>query len=172
MPARVRQVLARVGPGGSRRDLQQPTAGRPRDALHAHRGQDHFALVFGVVGHRARSPRRSRRRTELDRSGCRRSPAPTQPAHSLRDAPDCAVAVLAKSRQISRQFVAYIDTRRVLEVMSGHGTGTNDALASMFAGKIPQACQDDVARMTAVLPRTRTRLSPARRARLRHGTDV
>ena len=107
-----------------------------------------MTLVFGVVGHQlvaALVPPDSLDRTLPAIIGT------DAPAHSLRDAP-IVPSLLAKHRYLP-QFVAYIDTRRVLEVLSGHGTGTNDALASMFAGKIPQACQDDVARMTAVLPR-------------------
>jgi hypothetical protein len=73
------------------------------------------------------------------------------PAHSLRDAkliPD----LIAKHRYLPT-MIAYADMPRLLEAVSGHGKGEADKLATMFEGKIPAGCQDDLSRMAAVFPR-------------------
>ena len=117
----MRQVIARlIQAVGS--DLQPRSVGR---AMLYTLTEGKMTMVFGVVGHQlvaALVPPDSLDRTLPAIIGS------DAPAHSLRDAP-IVPSLLAKHRYLP-QFLAYIDTRRVLDVLSGHGTGTNDALAS------------------------------------------
>ena len=141
---RVRQLIGRlIQAAGS--ELQPRSVGR---AMLYTLAAGKMTIVFGVVGHQlvgAFVPTDSLDRTLPAIIGT------DLPAHSLRDAP-LVPELLARHRFVP-QLLAYADTRRVVDILSGHGKGTNDALASSFANLIPQACQDDAARMTAALPR-------------------
>lgn len=143
-PARVREVLARVVKAGDPA-LEPQAVGRAQMYVLK---DDKAAYVFGVVDKQlvgAVVPIEV-----LDRA------MPliigTQlPAHSMRDA-KVLPALLGKHRYLT-SMIAFLDSLRVLDAVTGHGKGENDQLSSMFEGKVTPVCRDDVERIASVMPR-------------------
>ena len=143
-PVRLREVLARIVKAGDP-DLQPQTIGQATVYVLK---DGKAAYVFGIVDHElvgSVMPAETVDRAMPLILGTQ------PPAHSLRDAkliPD----LLAKHRYLPT-MLAYADMPRLLEAVTGHGKGAGDKLTTMFEGKIPATCQDDLARMASAFPR-------------------
>lgn len=143
-PVRVRELLARVVKAGDP-DLQPRSVGR---AMLYELREKGLAVVFGVVDNQLIAS--ALPAAQLDRA----LPAiigTEPPARSMRDS-TVLPTLLAKHRFVPATF-GFADTRRVFEVLSGHGKGQFDQLASMLDGKMTPACQDDLGRIAATFPR-------------------
>jgi hypothetical protein len=141
---RVREVLSRIVKAGDP-DLQPQVVGRAQMYVLK---ENKIAVVFGVVDRElvgAVFPIEV-----LDRALPELISA-DPPAHSMRDS-KVLPALLAK-HQFLPNMVAFADTMRVVDVLSGHGKGQLDQLSSLFEGKITPLCQDDLARVASVVPR-------------------
>jgi hypothetical protein len=143
-PVRVRELLARVVKAGDP-DLQPTAVGR---AMLYELREKGIAVVFGVVDRELVAS--ALPAAQLDRA----LPAiigTELPARSLRDA-TVLPELLAKHHFVAGT-VGFADTHRVFEALSGHGKGQYDQLATLFDGRIPAACQDDLGRIAAAFPR-------------------
>jgi hypothetical protein len=143
-PARVREVLGRVIHAVDP-ELQPQTVG-PAQLYKVKSGG--LAAVFGTVDREVVAALLPTE--ELDRV----MPAlvgTERPAHSLRDA-KLLPELLAKHRFLP-QVIAFADTLRVIEAVSGRGKGQFDDLEARLRGKLPNACQADLVRIGTVLQR-------------------
>jgi hypothetical protein len=143
-PVRVRQVLERIVHAGDP-DLQPQSVGR---AMVYVLKDARMSTVFGIVDKEliaAVAPT-----DRLDRA----LPAiiGTQPpAHSLRDA-KVLPALLERHRYLPT-MIAFLDSGRVFDALTGHGKGEYDQLESMLDGKLSAVCADDLHQVASVIPR-------------------
>lgn len=143
-PARVREVLARVVKAGDPSLEPKAYGSAQMYVLEA----DKAAWVFGVVDKElvaAVVPAETLERAMPLITGAQK------PAHSLRDA-KVLPALLAKHHYLP-SMVAYMDSLRMVDVITGRGKGENDQLAALFAGKMTSACEADLGRIASVIPR-------------------
>ena len=141
---RVRELLARIVKAGDP-DLQPRSVGRAMIYVLDANG---ISIVFGIVG---RELVASVLPSALVGSALPAIVGAELPARSLRDAP-LLPQLLAQHHYVP-STVGFADTHRLFDALSGHGKGQFDQLDSIFEGKVPAACETDLGRIAAVLPR-------------------